>query len=210
MDKLNAIAQGISLKFQQADRARERSLPMSRQTIRECSLAIRAIHRAEKASAKEHLAQAAGLLRQINDALKDSPEVMYAGFYQDAQKEFAEGSLTCALTFDEPIPSPQELNIDEAAYINGLAEAVGELRRHALDLMRVDNFKESEKTLDKMDEIFSILTQIDFPDALTRGLRRSTDIARGCLEKTRGDLTAHHVNEHLRLDIAKLQESLKR
>ncbi|MBQ7501767.1 haloacid dehalogenase [bacterium] len=209
MDKLYAIAKDISQKFQQADSARERSLPMSRQAIRECSLAIRAVHRSEKETAQEHLRRAADLLRQINETLKDNPEVMYAGFYQDAQKEFAEGNLTYALTFNEPIPTPQELSIDEAAYINGLAEAVGELRRHALDLMRSDNFRESEKTLDKMDEIFSILTLIDFPDALTRGLRRSTDIARGCLEKTRGDLTAHHVNEHLRLDIAELQKTLK-
>ena len=208
MDKLYTITKSISENFQKTDAAREKALPMHRQAIRECSLAIRAVHREEKETASAHLQSAEELLRQVKSHLSPFPEILYAGFYQDAQKEFAEASLTFALAFDAEIPSPEDLQVDGACYMNGLAEAVGEMRRHTLDLMRADKFTASENMLSKMDDIFSILTAMDFPDGLTRGLRRSTDIARGCIEKTRGDLTAHHINEKLRRDIASLQKTL--
>ncbi len=40
-----------------------------------------------------------------------------------------------------------------------------------------------------MDEVYSLLTTVDFPDSITDGLRRNTDVLRNVLERTRGDLT---------------------
>lgn len=208
MDKLQEIAKNIVDNFELADKAREKALPLHRQAIRGCSLAIRAIHRHEIETAQEQLQKVDKLLEQINGILTPYPSIWYAGFFQDAQKEFVEANLTLALVMDTPLPTPEELHVDGAVYLNGLAEAVGELQRHAHDFMRHDQIEESEKLLNKMEEALFILTSIDFPDALTRGLRRSTDIARGCTEKTRANLTAHYTTKQLRQDLQEFKAKL--
>lgn len=195
--QLNEIVGRIRRQMEEAERSRERALSAHRQAIRESSLAIRAVHRLEFDEARGHLEQARAELERVAGTLKAYPEVYYAGFLQDAEKEYAEASLTYLLVTEARFATPEELGVSEAPYVNGLAEAVGELRRHILDRMRRGEIEESERYLEIMDDIFYVLTTLDFPDAITRGLRRSTDVARGCLEKTRGDLTAHH--GHLQL-----------
>lgn len=206
--QLNEIVGRISHKMEDADRARERGLSTHRQAIREASLAIRAVHRREFEEAGQHLEQARRALDQVASELEPHPEVYYAGFLQDAEKEYAEARLTYELVTASHFPTPEELRVGCAPYLNGLAEAVGELRRHILDRMRRGEIEESERILDLMDEIFYVLTTLDFPDAITRGLRRSTDVARGCLEKTRGDLTAHYGHLHLEREIERLRTRL--
>ncbi|MDO5297417.1 MAG: haloacid dehalogenase [bacterium] len=207
MDKSNleTIIDSIVASMETADKAREKALPLHRQAIRHCSLAIRAIHRREFENARQELSLAQQTLDNICVLLQPHPEVYYAGFLQDAQKEYAEASLTLAIVTQSPLPAPQDLKVSAAAYVNGLAECVGELRRHSLDRMRQGELLLSERLLEVMDEIFSHLTMVDFPDAITRGLRRNTDIARGCLEKTRGDLTACHDNQHLIAEMNQLR-----
>ncbi len=207
-NNLQIIAQTINASMEEADKARERALPLHRQSIRESSLAIRAIHRCEFDSASQHLQKAGEYLREAETALKPHPEIFYAGFLQDAQKEYAEASITYSVITSSDIISPEELSVDFAPYANGLAEAVGEMRRHVLDHIRKGEIAESEHLLEIMDEIFYVLTSLDFPDGITRGLRRSTDIARGCLEKTRGDLTANYGNIRLEQKVAALMKKL--
>ena len=204
-NQIETIVDSIVAAMETADKAREKALPLHRLAIRRCSLAIRAVHRREFDSARQELEQAKQTLEEISQLLMPHPEVYYAGFLQDAQKEFAEASLTLAIVTQSPLPAPRDLNVSEAAYVNGLAECVGELRRHCLDRMRQGALLESERLLEVMDEIFSHLTLVDFPDAITRGLRRTTDIARGCLEKTRGELTACHDNQHLIAEMNQLR-----
>lgn len=190
-DRLAEIAQTISSKFEEADRARDQGLVLHREVIRESSLAIRAIHRLEYEQAQLHLDKAKTTLDRATALLADHPCVRHGGFLQDAQKEYAEARCTYAVVRDLPIPTPAELEVEDAPYLNGLAESVGELRRHILDALRRGEVNSCERLLSWMDDIYYVLISIDFPDAITRGLRRSTDVARGCLEKTRGDLTTH-------------------
>ncbi len=206
--KLNDIIAGITGQMEEADRARERGLPIHRLAIREASLAIRAVHRCEYGEARQHLDRARQALDQVTGELRGHPEVYYAGFLQDAEKEYAEASLTFQLVTGSPFLGPEELGVGHAPYLNGLAEAVGELRRHILDQMRRGEIEDSERLLGLMDDIFYVLTTVDFPDAITRGLRRSTDLARSCLEKTRGDLTAHYGHVHLEHEIERLRARL--
>ncbi|TET27018.1 MAG: haloacid dehalogenase [Dehalococcoidia bacterium] len=188
-DNLQSIADQIRADFSAKDATREKVLPLCRDVIRNSSQAIRAIHRQQFDRAKKGLAAASSLLDEIKNALADCRELEGRGFVRDAQKEFVEGSVTLAVVRAEPLPRPDELGVDHAAYLNGLGEAVGELRRYLLDSMRRGDLSRGEELLEAMDDIYGVLVTMDFPDAITGGLRRTTDMVRGVLEKTRGDLT---------------------
>ena len=188
-DNLETIADQIRLSFSAKDAAREKVLPLCREVIRHCSQAIRAIHRQEFNQAAELLKSGRNLLGEVAQIAAGCSELGYAGFVRDAQKEFAEGSITLALVAGKQLPSPEELSVDAAAYLNGLGEAVGELRRYLLDSMRRGDLSRGEELLSSMDDIYSVLVTMDFPDAITSGLRRTTDMVRGVLERTRSDLT---------------------
>jgi translin len=170
--------------------AREVGLSRSREAIRNSANAIRAVHRGEFALA-EQLAQRAGdLLAEARAALQDQPDILYAGFVHDAAKEYAEARVTLALVSrQESLPGAADLDVEVPAYLNGLGEAVGELRRYLLDRLRQGDVDRCEGILQVMEEVYSILVTFDYPDAMTGGLRRTTDNVRGILERTRGDLT---------------------
>jgi len=189
--------------------ARERALPKSRTTIRYCANGIRAIHRQEYEVAAELLGQAATLLAEMADDLQDHQDIFYAGFVQDAQKEYAEAVTFMALTQNLPFPLAPELSIGWAPYLNGLGEAAGELRRYILDQLRRNNFEKCEMYLHYMDDIYALLITIDFPDAITGGLRRTTDTTRGILEKTRGDLTIAVRQAQLERAMLTLQQNVQ-
>jgi len=188
-DNLESIASQIREGLSAKDAAREKVLPLCREVIRHCGNAIRAVHRREFDQASELLASARNRLAEAELGISDCGELGYAGFVRDARKEFAEGSITLALVTGKRLPSPDELGIDAASYLNGLGEAVGELRRYLLDSMRRGNLSQGEELLSAMDDIYNTLVSMDFPDAITGGLRHTTDMVRGVLERTRSDLT---------------------
>ncbi|TAK29728.1 MAG: haloacid dehalogenase [Chloroflexota bacterium] len=169
--------------------ARERALQSSRETIRHSSNSIRAVHRGEFDRAESLIAQAGTCLAEARKVLIDHPDIFYAGFFQDAEKEYVEANATYCVISDRPIPGQEELGASDQAYLHGLGETVGELRRHLLDIIRRGERTRCEELLSTMEEIYGFLTTMDFPDGMTGGLRRTTDVARGILEKTRGDLT---------------------
>ena len=188
-DNLESIAEQIRVSLSARDAAREKVLPLCREAIRHCSQAIRAVHRQEFDQARRLLQSARNRLDRAEQAITACGELSNTGFFRDAQKEFAEGSITLALVTGKQPPDPEELGIDPAAYLNGLGEAVGELRRYLLDSIRKGDLSRGGELLSAMDDIYNILVTIDFPDAITGGLRRTTDMVRGVLERTRSDLT---------------------
>ena len=188
-DNLESIASQIRESFAAKDAAREKVLPLCREVIRHCGNAIRAVHRQEFDQATKLLQSARNLLTEAEQSISAHGELSYAGFVRDARKEFAEGSITLALVTGKRLPDPDELGIDAVAYLNGLGEAVGELRRYLLDSMRRGNLSQGEELLLAMDDIYNTLVSMDFPDAITGGLRHTTDMVRGVLERTRSDLT---------------------
>ncbi len=188
-DNLDSIADQIRQDFSAKDAARERVLPLCREVIRHCGNSIRAVHRQEFESARDLLQFARNLLHEVRQAAAAENELVGTGYIRDAQKEFTEGSITMALITGQKIPGPDELGVDSAAYLNGLGEVSGELRRYLLDSMRHGDLSRGEELLSIMDDIYSVLVTIDFPDAITGGLRRTTDMVRGILEKTRSDLS---------------------
>ena len=189
MYKLESIAERIRQNFDVRTAQRDEALKQARQLTRACSLAIRAVHRDDQEAMDETLAEAQTLADKLRDELKAYPDLFFAGYTQDALKEFVEANVTCALIQNQPLQTPEELGVEEATYLNGLAEVVGELRRRTLDILRSGYSEEAERLLGHMDEIYSVLVTMDYPDAITNGLRRQTDLARGILEKTRGDVT---------------------
>jgi translin len=189
LENLEVIAERIREAFEAKNAARDEALRRSRELIRRCANTIRATHRAEFEEASQLLATAHRAASELVECVADYPDLYYAGYTQDALKELAEASITYALITDEPLPDPDDLSIEYAAYLNGLGEAVGEMRRHVLDIIRRGQTERAEEILVAMDDIYAVLVTIDFPDAITRRLRRTTDMVRAVLERTRGDLT---------------------
>ena len=169
--------------------AREITYAAARNAIRTCAVAIRAVQRHEFDTARTRIAEAAALLADATRATADHLDVRYAGFLHDAQKEFAEANLTLAFVAGEPIPTAVALGVETAAYLNGMAEAASELRRQILDCLRLGDLETAETLFAVMDEVYGLMITIDFTEALTGGLRRTTDALRAVLERTRGDVT---------------------
>lgn len=207
--KVETIAEKARIAFKSKDIAREQALRSSREAIRYCSEGIRAVHRGEYEDAKKKLNSARDLIQELEEVLKDHQDLLYTGFVYSAQKEYAEGCATLSIIVDGTIPDPDEIKVGYAAYLNGIAEAVGELRRHTLDTMRKGETTRCEELLEAMDDIYGILVTMDFPDAMTGGLRRTTDSTRGILEKTRGDLTVASRQWELERKLAKLESKIK-
>jgi translin len=189
VEDLEIIAAKLRPYFAAEDEAREKALRSCRQVIRYSADAIRAVHRQEHDKAKQLLDSAHKLLQELNHDLARHGKLLHSGFIHDAQKEFAEGRITLALIAGEDLPKPRTLGVSNAAYLDGLGESVGELRRYILDNLRRDDFSRCEELLTIMDEIYGILITMDFPELLAHGLRRTTDAVRGIIERTRGDLT---------------------
>lgn len=208
MHKLESIANQIREKFDVRTAMRDQALKEARQLTRACSLAIRAVHRGDKEVMEGHLAEARSLADNLRNELAGHPDLFFAGYTQDALKEFVEASVTCALIQNQPLQTPEELRVEDATFLNGLAEVVGELRRRIMDILRSGYSEEAERLLDFMDEIYSVLVTMDYPDAITNGLRRQTDLARGIIEKTRGDVTFSLRGEYLAQAIKQLSVQL--
>lgn len=209
---LEAIVETIRQSWMQQDEVRERTLQRSRTLIRHCAEAIRATHRHEYAQAKALLEEAKAIAEIMQQEAAPFGDIAYSGYLLDALKEYAEAALTLAFITGEDLPTPESLNVPYPSYLNGLGETAGELRRYALDAMRRDDLPQAERMLQIMDEIYSHLVTMDFPDTLTRGLRRTTDLVRGVAERTRGDLTTavreDRLQKALRSFEKKLQEHL--
>ena len=206
--KLDDIAEAIHHSFEVCTSERDRALTQAPTLTRHCANAIRAIHRDEHALAQEHLEQARQLVQSLRDNLKDFPDLFFAGYTQDAFKEYAEASLVYALINNNNFPSPIDLLLEPATYLQGLADAVGELRRRCLDMLLKDNPTEAERLLREMDDIYGVLVTMDYPDAITGGLRRLTDVARGIIERTRGDITLSLRQERLENSLRELETRL--
>ncbi len=208
MHTLSSIFETIREDFERRSALRDETLRRSRELIRHCALSIRAIHRHEWDEADRLLETARQAAALMVDELADHPDLYFTGYTQDALKELAEAHIVNALVRGQPLPSPEHLRIEFPAYLNGLGEAMGELRRYVLDLIRRGQIAEAEPLLEIMDEVYSYLVTVDFPDAITGGLRRTTDMVRGVLERTRGDLTVAIRQDQLRSALAALEARL--
>jgi len=141
-------------------------------------------------------------LAESASAMSRHPDINI-GILHDAAKEYAEAHLYMALARGSELPTPGELGTTMVPYLKGLGEAVGELRRRLLDQLRSDDFREAERLLAAMDAVVDMLAALDYPDGMTGGLRRTTDVARSLTERSRADLTSALVAERLRRDIAR-------
>lgn len=210
MDKLGEIVERIRLNFDAKNEARDLALRRSRELIRCCANTIRATHRDEFDQAADLLATAQQAAAEMVEGVQDYPDLYHAGYVRDALKEYVEASTTFALITSAPLPTPEELNVEYAAYLKGLAEAASELRRHILDIIRHGHSERAEQLLGYMNDIYGYLVTIDFPDAITGGLRRTTDMLRAVLERTRGDLTTSLRQAQLQAALQSLEEKLSR
>jgi translin len=192
MTTTDEIFADITGELEEKNKARDRALVDSRQIVRHAANTIRALHRGDFDAANDSLAAGRQMVDATRRDLAAHPDIYWAGYVQDAQKELAEAYFVFAMITEKPIPVPADIRVENAPYLNGLAEAASELRRYILDIIRkggAQQMKEAERALGLMDEVYTNLITVDFPDAVTGGLRRTTDALRAVLERTRGDLT---------------------
>ncbi|MBM3498889.1 MAG: hypothetical protein FJX74_09485 [Armatimonadetes bacterium] len=206
--ELEAVAAAAREFLDREDERREEALEFSRQVIRTASAIIKHAHREEYEDAWALLTEAGEAVREMNARLQASPSLWFAGFVTDALKEYAEAHLTLRIVRSEPLPPPEEIGVAPATYLNGLAEAIGEMRRHALDLIRVGEPQRAVAVLDEMDDYYTLLMGFDYPEAVTLGLRRRTDAARGLVERTRGDVTTALQQARLEAKMAQFQSQV--
>ena len=208
MNNLESITEQIRKSLSIKDEAREKMLPLCRDSIRHSSNAIRAVHRQEFKQASELLQKARSLITDAEKAVAGTRELASTGLIRDAHKEFAEATITLALVNGKDLPNPKALGVDAAAYLNGMGEAVGEMRRYLLDSLRRGDLSRGEELLGVMDDIYSTLVTMDYPDAITSGLRRTTDMVRGVLERTRSDLTLTIRQQELEKKLVNLPDNI--
>jgi translin len=195
---LDALETAVRAELDGKYEARELALKNCRKIIRLSANAIRALHRNDPPTAEGLLAEARTLIAEAEEPLQEHLDIYYAGFFYDAVKEYAEAELTAALLAGDPLPLPDELGLHAVPYLKGLGEAVGEQRRRLLDQLRTGHLQDAEATFAAMETIHDLLTSLDYPDGMTAGLRRTTDVARALIERSRADLTTTIVQERLR------------
>lgn len=210
MNNLDQIAERIRQDFDNRTAVRDQALAQTRTLTRHCSQAIRAIHRNERDVCQNELNAAAALVQMLRALKATHADLYYAGYTQDALKEYAEAQVVYALLTGQDFPNPEDLGVEYATYLRGLAEAVGELRRRCLDILRDGYSEQAEALLNSMDDIYALLVTMDYPDAITDGLRRLTDIARSLNERTRGDLTLNLRQQQLEQNLKRLEAQLVR
>jgi translin len=208
MQNLEEISDRIRQSFDYRTAARDRALGQTRSLTRFCANAIRAVHRDEHELAEQNLMDARNLVDALRVGLAGYPDLFFAGYTQDALKEYAEANIVHALVANSPLPTPEDLGLEYATYLQGLAEAAGELRRRCMDILRHGHSEEAERLLNAMDDIYAVLVTMDYPDAITGGLRRLTDIVRGVTERTRGDMTISLRQEKLEQVMRELEGML--
>ncbi len=204
---LSTISAEIIERFEAVNVSRDRALNEGRQIIRLSANAVRAVHRAEYDDAASLLAEAETLLAALIEHLTPYPNLYWQGYVQDAMKEYAEARMTMAMVSGAPLPSPATLKIEDAPYLNALAEAASELRREVLDALRHGQTERAERLLAMMDAAYDVLVTIDFPDGITGGLRRTTDQFRAVLERTRNDLTLTLTQDRLERALRRAEET---
>ncbi len=208
MPDLDDICNQIRQVFDQKTALRDQALSKARELTRHASLSIRAVHREDHAEADLELDTCKRLAEELKTSLAPHPDLYFAGYTQDALKEHVEAHLTVALIRGNQLPTPEDLGAEPAAYLNGLTETLGELRRRCLDLLRPGYSAEVERLLAAMDDVFTQLVTMDYPDAITDGLRRRTDLARGIIERTRADITVAFRQSELEAALSKLSKQL--
>lgn len=187
--QLSANVAAVDAELAASNGARETALPGCRRVIQLCGSAIKSVHRLDPDRARASVEEADRVLRSVQTAVHGFPAVEHAGFLHDAEKEYVEARIVIALVAGDPLPSAEELRVGGPAYLRGLAEAASELRRHLLDRLRAGELERGEQLLGLMDDVYDALVTIDYPDAVTGGLRRTVDALRAVLERSRGDLT---------------------
>ena len=193
--------------FDNLNEIREQSLSTSREIVRDCSKSIRYMHRNDAKGSEEYINSAKEKIEKLNSLCREVSEISYAGYVLDAEREFVEAVMFYSFEVNGTLEPFENFNVHASSYIQGIGDTIGEWRRKALEHLRSLEIAEAEKYLNIMEESIGILNELDYPDALTGGLRRYADNARSIIERTRSDITNAFINESLRKDITKIKKN---
>ena len=167
------------------------------------------IHNDAKEKAAANLEDARKLFEETRPHVERYPELNYYEDVEAALEEYAEAAILLGLETKSAYPEPEDIGVGLTSYLLGLCDVPGELRREALDELRIGDFEAAEVYLRRMEEIYLNLVSVEEASLLLKGLRRKLDIARGVIENTRAELTAEAGRRRLNESVSRLSERLK-
>jgi translin len=189
------------------DKALDKLMERARRARILSKQAILKTHSGEEVEAGKRLEEASGLISEMDSIIKKHPELGRFDQVSAAKEEFSEASIVVGLTESGEFPDPAALGVPMTSYLMGLGDVPGELRRQALDALRLGDIETAEARLTKMEEIYlSLVTMDEVP--LLKGLRRKLDIARGVIERTRSEVTAEVGRKRLGESVRSLMDLL--
>jgi translin len=205
MKNLEEIAERIESRLEEKDQVREVAIKSARAINRLSGSIVHLIHKGE--DVRPMMNEALDETHRLRSLLEDYPEIWESGLVEGALQELAEAAILLALVHDDELPDPDDMGITGNAYLLGMADAIGELRRFALEKLREGEVDEAKIYLEIMEEIFLVIMRFDFPDALIP-IRRKQDVARSLLEKTRGDVAVAVNSARLQMRMDELSRKL--
>ena len=188
MSNFQDIASEIEKKLIESDKAREDLMSLSR-TILKCSgQSIENFHRKQFEKAKSKIKEAEEALKIVNELQNDQQGNYRIGIISAAMQEYTEAKLLNELFIVGKIPSYEKINVTEAAYLLGVADLIGELRRYILEKLVEGEIEEAKKYYETMKELYATFMQVECGKNLVSDFRRKKDVARILVERTLSDL----------------------
>jgi len=210
MLSLKAVLKEIEKELQEKEKVRENAQKDMRKATSLSKQAILLIHQNRLKEARKLAERAKQITSKLNDLSATHPSIIYGGMFSAALQEYAEANVFLTLVSESRFVTPSEINVPSVDYVLGLADAIGELRRRALDALREGNVSKGEECLQLMDEIYIELMAMDESYMLVVGLRRKCDVARKIIEITRGDVTQEMRRSQLENYLKRFEKQAKR
>ena len=186
-ERLEEYVNSFLPKLEQRFESREKLLMTAREAIRYSGEAISLAHRGKAKEAEEKFELAKAKAKEIAEVVKNFPDLLY-GDVGTAFQEVSEAAFVLSVYLGKDLPSPEELGVPEFHYLLGAADAVGEMRRRVLELLRKGEKEKAEETYSIMEEIYEVLWELEYPKSLVPNLRQKIDYMRRILEDTHHDL----------------------
>lgn len=198
---LDEVISGLELRLNERDGIRDQAVEECRKILHLARVEIQGIHRGEDVTPL--LQETRRRLLHLRGWLCGYPDLFSSGFGREAMQEATEALCVHAFIAGGPLPDPREIGVSDTAYLDGLGDVPGEMRREALRQLRAHDLESAFRYLDFMERILDALMRFVYPDQTI--IKHKQDVARTLIEATRGELAV--ASQHI--ELAKKLEAVR-